>query len=421
MERYDTYKESGIDWVGQVPFEWKITPFKYVCDYFKGRKPQIDYDTKGDGLIPYLSMEFLRGQTDSPLYVNSNDNIVKVEDKDLLLLWDGSKAGEFLLGKEGALSSTMALLKIDTEQVDKDFLYYVLKSFEPRLQSETVGMGIPHVDGTYLSNNLICFPDFSEQQKIRSYLNHKTNQIAQIIQQKELLLQKLQAKRQAIINEAVTKGLNPIVPMKPSGVEWLGAVPEHWEVKKLGYLAEIKRGAGYQLLEITDDDTGEELIRISDFSESDIKKVKSRSEFDFFRVRAGDILIAGTGATAGISILVEPKFDNMVHSYNSLRIVVNAAESEYLYYCLQSLHIKEQMNLAFTGSAQPFLDIRRIFDFIVAKPKTSEEQRKIVQHLKVRIGKIEETCSLIEKQIGKLKSYRQSLISEVVTGKIKVV
>jgi type I restriction enzyme S subunit len=253
IKPYDKYKESGIEWIGQIPKEWSQTQLKYISSISKGRKAKDDYQDFKEGMIPYLSMEYLRNQTESPSYVFADDSsIVLVDEKDLLILWDGSKAGEIVKAKKGALSSTMGKIHVESDLYDLNFLSYYLKNAERFIQSNTVGMGIPHVSGEVLRTLFITFPNRNEQTTIANYLDHQTVIIDQLIQQKEKLIAMLKEKRQAVINEAVTKGLpaeaaakaglNPNAKMKDSGIEWLGEVPAEWNIKRLRYLGKCQNG-----------------------------------------------------------------------------------------------------------------------------------------------------------------------------------
>src|SRR5690554_3899404 len=240
MKRYDSYKDSGIEWIGEIPEHWEVSRIKYYLDYQKGKNPkEINFD-KGSTSEIYLAMDFLRGEPRQILYVDDTDGYVKVDENEILLLWDGSNAGEFILSKRGILSSTMAVIYLNN--IKKRYSWYYLKNFEPRLKENTIGMGIPHVNGEELKNGYITIPPISEQTSIASFLDRKTSEIDDIIADKKRLLELYEEEKTAIINQAVTKGLDPNAPMKDSGIEWLGEIPEHWEVKKLKYLAKIVLG-----------------------------------------------------------------------------------------------------------------------------------------------------------------------------------
>src|SRR5680860_369546 len=183
-------------------------------------------------------MEVLRCNPKHIYYVKDYDNNVIVTKSDqILVLWDGSNAGEFHKSKNGILSSTMAL--ISPKNSENNFNWFFFKSFERLLKENCNGMGIPHVDGYFFRNSKILGPSIKEQTQIANYLDRKTQQIDALIEKKERLIALLEEERIAIINQAVTKGLDPNVKMKDSGIDWLGEIPEHWKIKKLKYVCNL--------------------------------------------------------------------------------------------------------------------------------------------------------------------------------------
>ena len=243
MKQYETYKESGAEWIGEIPESWKSVNLKWISNITKGKKPKVDFDENGENLLPYLSMEFLRGKTSNPTYASIEEKgLVHIDDGDILILWDGSKAGEIVKAKKGILSSTMAKIEINDNNFESNYLNYLLQLGERHVQEHTIGMGIPHVSGDILKMLPMLVPSPQEQTQIATYLDFKTGLIDSIISQKEELIKKLKEQRQAIINEAVTKGLNKDVKLKDSGIEWLGDIPEHWVISKFKYFATIRNG-----------------------------------------------------------------------------------------------------------------------------------------------------------------------------------
>ena len=240
LKQYPKYKESGVQWIGKVPEEWKLERFKIRFRTKKGKIPENLDVMNGDGYLPYLSMEYLRGNEDNVLFSNDKSSL-KVEDGDLLLLWDGSNAGEFISAKRGFLSST--LVKLSIEKMDNTFSKYLCSAFEPMLRDLTIGMGIPHVNGDILGNIQIPIFEIKEQEKITTYLDSKTSEISQTISKDKRLIELLKEKRTALINHVVTKGLNPKAKMKDSGIDWIGEVPEGWEVKKLKRVCSFEYGS----------------------------------------------------------------------------------------------------------------------------------------------------------------------------------
>ena len=221
---------------------WETIRFRYVANTSKGKLPEKSEDelTAEDG-VPYLSMEYLRGDAEPSDFVSARGMITAIEN-DILLLWDGSNAGEFLRAKTGAVSSTAALLT--PTKFERGYLFWLCKGIEPVLKTFTNGMGIPHVDGEFLKDLRLPYPlDVNFQRIIASYLDRETARIDGLIAEKERMLALLEEKRTALISRVVTRGLDFNAPLKPSGQEWLGEIPAHWEEIRLGFLVTLQGGA----------------------------------------------------------------------------------------------------------------------------------------------------------------------------------
>ena len=153
VEGYPQYKNSSQVWLGEVPSDWRLLRNKYAAEYAKGRNPSELFVESADGLIPYLSMDYLRGNSPAQNAKVERRSVV-VREGQILVIWDGSNAGEFVKGKDGLLSSTMAMADV-TSEFDLDYYWFACKTFEPELRRTAVGMGIPHVDGDELRNGRI--------------------------------------------------------------------------------------------------------------------------------------------------------------------------------------------------------------------------------------------------------------------------
>jgi type I restriction enzyme S subunit len=279
----------------------------------KGKNPStFEPDLSEEG-IPYLSMGYLRGQ-EAPKYAKAESTAVMAKEGDILLLWDGSNAGEFILAKSGLVSSTMARVMANRDCVHK-YYFYSCKAFEPELKQHTVGMGIPHVNGEEVRTQSFPQPPKEEQELIANFLDHETAKIDTLIDKQQQLIKLLKEKRQAVISHAVTKGLNPDVPMKNSGVVWLGEVPEHWDRIPLKHLVSIPIIDGPHVSPEKRDD-GVPFISAEAVGKGFIDFEKkwgyiSQDDHALFSKRYSpefdDILVIKLGATTGIAAIVETK------------------------------------------------------------------------------------------------------------------
>ncbi|MFY7935982.1 MAG: restriction endonuclease subunit S [Flavobacterium sp.] len=429
MKPYEKYKESGVEWIGEIPEHWTGTPLKHISSITKGKKAKEDFQDYSEGLIPYLSMEFLRNQTDSPIYVNPNDNsIVLVEEKDLLILWDGSKAGEIVKAKKGALSSTMGKIHINNVNFDVEFITYLLKYSERFIQSNRIGMGIPHVDGEVLRDLLILKPTLQEQTAIAKYLDHQTAIIDELIEKKTKQIALLKEKRQAIINEAVTKGLDPTAKMKDSGLDSFGQIPENWILTKLKFLSKVKGRIGFRGYTTNDlVEEGEGALTLGathitwegdiDLSNPVFISWEKYEESPEIKLNKGDIVIVQRGSTCGKVAIISEEIGYA--TINPSLVILKEVNANPFYVFLSIKAALEALVNLTRSAAIPMLSQEQIGNLQIVLPPL-EEQDRIAEYLnKVKI-KFEYAIKQCSDSIEKLKEYRQSLISEAVTGKIDV-
>ncbi|MDD2300105.1 MAG: restriction endonuclease subunit S [Fermentimonas sp.] len=400
MKKYDSYKDSGIEWIGEIPSHWEVNRIKFYLNYQKGKNPkELNFEKSSTSEI-YLTMDFLRGDPKQILYVNDTDDYVQVDENEILLLWDGSNAGEFILSKRGILSSTTAVIYLDN--IQKGYSWYYLKNFEPRLKESTIGMGIPHVNGEELKNGYIAIPSLTEQTAIANFLDLKTSEIDEIIADKKLLLELYEEEKTAIINKAVTKGINPDAPMKDSGIEWLGEIPEHWEVKRLKYVANLRSGQNIVSEQITTE--GEFPVYGGNGLRGYYSEYTHDGEF---------VLIGRQGALCGNINYAKDKFWASDHA------VVVAPTLNYITKYIGELLRVMNLNQYSISAAQPGLSVDRIKSLEIPFPNI-QEQQSIVEHIESECSKIDFKKARTEELIELLTEYRTALISEVVTGKIKV-
>jgi len=431
MRPYPSYKDSGVEWIGEIPNHWTKKNLKYSFNIQKGKIPKETFDEPNESSLPYLSMDVLRGNT-TPQYCDISDG-VRVNNKDLLILWDGSKSGEILYGNDGILSSTMSKMDLIDSNLEKPFCYYLLKYYERDFQYNTVGMGIPHMDGDHLKFSKLIIPPLPEQKQIISFLDHKTQKIDELIENTEQKIELLKEKRTSLINHCVTKGLNPNVEMKDSGDEWIGEIPSHWEVKRVKYLLNdfdgIKIGpfgSSLKLDTLTDNGIkvyGQGNIIKDDFKLGHRYLPLDRFEEDFtqYEILDGDVLVTMMGTT-GKSKMFSSSYERGILDSHLLRLRFSKSKfSSHLFSILleQSDYVFQQLKLSSKGSIMEGLNSSIIKEIKVLTPPIGEQDR-LLEYLDEQTQKIDSTIEKETQRIELLKEYRQSLISEVVTGKIDV-
>ena len=414
FEKYPAYKNSGVEWLGEVPEHWEVKRVKYVLQYQKGKNPRsISLEEKGN---IYLSMDFLRGKEDRVQYIDNKKGLIEVCEGDILLLWDGANAGEFIKAKKGILSSTMAVVNI--RNVDFNFSWYFCNVLEMQLRNSTNGMGIPHVSSSELVNFLFLIPSPSEQKLIANFLDKKISQIDLIIAQKEQQIELLKERRQVLIHNAVTRGLRKEVPLKGSGVEWIGEIPEHWKVKRLKYvftiLKRIVGELGHDVLSITQNG-----IKVKDTESGEGQLSMDYSKYQI--VREGDFamnhmdLLTGYVDISNFNGVISP-------DYRVFNIIDSNCDKNYLLLVLQLCY----KNKVFYAHGQGVSMLGRwrfpaenFNNFLFPIPPL-EEQVAITVYILNANKKISTAIFRKEKEIEKLKEYKSTLINNAVTGKIKV-
>ncbi len=423
MSKYQSYKPSGVEWIGEIPNEWSIKRLTYSFKIQKGKIPSELVDEPIVNGLPYLSMDVLRGN--EPTEFSKDKNIVEVEDGDIGILWDGSNSGEIIkINRNGILSSTVSLLTIIDKGLIKEFGYYLLKLFENDFKSNTTGMGIPHVNGNYVRETKLIIPPLHDQNQIVQFLNQKTELIDKLISTKERKITLLNEQRTSLINQFVTKGFNPNVKMKDTGIEWIGEIPEHWIISKLKWITLEHRQGYYSSNDY--DDSGYRMVRITDINDDNTITVENSpfyeiEETDYLRfgLTNGDFLFPRTGGVGRFGI-----FDSHIQSiYGSFLIrfrFTNEIIHSFIKFYLNSSIFLTEIEKEIHGGVNKNVHVENIKDCIIVYPKSTSEQLQIVKHLDEKTKEIDDLVELEQKKIDLLKEYRQSLISEVVTGKIKV-
>lgn len=401
MERYSEYKDSGVKWLGKIPSHWEVMPLKSFIKFEKGKTPK-EFSDENIGL-PYLTMDYLRSRDNKIVkYPTSSIGLFEIEESEALVLWDGANAGEFILSKKGYLGSTMAKISGYREYFNNLYFYYFLKMLEPTSKDFANGTTIPHFDASILINYHYPIPPIDEQIVIGSYLDAATSKIDKAITMQQKMIDLLNERKQIIIQNAVTKGLDENVEMKDSGVEWIGMIPKHWKIIRIKHLAKLQSGSNLTSNEISD--TGSYPV----YGGNGL-----RGFYGSYNCEGSHVLIGRQGALCGNINYAEDKFWATEHA------VVCYPKKKY-----NTLWFGEILRLMNLGqyslaSAQPGLAVERIKGLYMPYPSI-EEQNKIALFLKQNIGKIDLYARHCQRQITLLQERKQIIINEVVTGKVKV-
>ena len=403
-------KESGIDWIGQIPEEWRVTKLKYALLINNG-KDYKDIEVE-EGGYPVIGSGGVFARARNYMY-----------DGDVVLLGRKGTIDKplFYSGKFWTVDTMFYSTALNGNDIK--FMYY--SSLLIPFSYYSTATALPSMTQSDLNNHVLCLPSISEQQKIADFLDKKTTQLDKAKALLEEQIQKLKDYRASLIYETVTKGLDKTVPMKDSGIDWIGQVPESWGVKPLKYLIKFKNGYAFDSKQLTMEQTGVKVIRIGDFKSSGIDFnaalnvfTSFNSKLDFYRIRKSQILIAMSGATVGKISFVNQE-PNVYSVINQRVGIIESEINKWIYYCLSTDYFMSYIQLNSNGSAQPNISSGEISDFKVAIPDDVVIQ-KCVKYLDNQLESINKLIQIKNQQIENINKQRQTLIYDYVTGKRRV-
>src|SRR2546423_826660 len=420
MKTYDKYKPSGIDWIGDIPEHWSLATVGRVSNLGRGRVISALEIGENVGEFPVYSSQTENSGVMG--YLNSYD----FEGEYVTWTTDGANAGRVFhrTGKFNCTNVCGTLQPKNWEQIDLRFLPYFLNlgtKFSVRLDIN------PKLMNNMMAKIPLIIPSKEEQTMIANYLDEKTAQIDLLINNKLRLIELLKEERTAIINQAVTRGINPHAKLKPSDIAWLGDIPEHWEVKKLKYLLSKvidNRGKtppfgsnGIPMLEVKNITDGLK-YPTERFEKYVEPEVVQRYERD--KVQVGDLLISTVGATSGKVVIIKAKPEYFI-AQNVVGLRTNESVNNlFFYYLLSSDYFFTSLKMINKSNTIDNLKVSIFINNVCLLPPF-EEQKQIVEFVETATNTIDATIAQIEKEIGFVREYRTALISEVGTGKIKVV
>ena len=437
MKKYETYKDSGLEWLGSVPVHWSSIKMKYLFSFGRGLNiTKSDLVENGTPVISY-------GQIHSKINtgVAINDELLRYVPNEMALEHPENKVctGDFIfadtsedkegcgncvyIDREGIYAGYHSLV-LDGKGRDNKYFAYLFKSEPWRIQirSKASGVKVFSITQSIMGESTVILPTLPEQRTIAAYLDYKVGQIDALISEKEKMVDDLKAYRSSVITEAVTKGLDKNVEMKESGLEWLGMVPGNWEVLPLKHL--VSEPLQYGANESADDCiiSDPRYIRITDITENgDLRdstyKTLPRSKAISYMLKKGDILFARSGATVGKTYVFKEDYDACFAGYLIKASCNKKLIPMFLYYFTSSNSYENWKNSIFNQATIQNIGADKYSILPIPLPSRSEQQ-KIVDYLNDKIGKIENAISEQEHQLSDLKAYKSSLITEAVTGKI---
>ena len=419
-------------WTGPLPKHWNTAKLKWLSKIYAGGTPDKSNSAYWEnGTIPWLNSgtvnqgiitEYSHLITEQGF---NNSSAKWIEKGNLIIALAGQGKTKGMVGLTTFRTTCNKSLGVISpgQKIYSKFIYYYLKRSYKNIRGlagdgKRDGLNLEMIGSIY-----VPIPPFDEQVAIVEFLDIKTSQIDQSIEKRTLLIQLLQEEKSAVINEAVTRGINSRVPMKGSGIEWLREMPKHWELAKMKYLGKIKYGLGQPPKQL---ENGLPLIRATNIERGKIVEANmvyvDPDDVPYERdpvLRENDIIVVRSGAYTADSAIIPNKYDGAITGYDMVfrPTTVNA---KFISYGLLSNYILyNQLYVHRLRAAQPHLNAEELGDTIVLIPSL-EEQEEIVSHIESEISRIDKEIELAQKEIELLKEYRGALISEAVTGKIDV-
>ncbi len=427
MRRYESYKDSGVEWLGEVPSYWEISSLgKILLSVSEKNRPDL----------PLLSITRELGVIERDTEdQDSNHNFIPDDLSNYKIL----KKGQFGMNKMKAWQGSYGVSDFTGIVSPAYYIFDFIKSINPQFfhwairskiyvsffgsASDGVRIGQWDLSKSRMKSIPFIIPSNDEQQKIAQFLDDKTAKIDQAVDLAEKEIALLKEHKQILIQNAVTRGLNPDVPLKDSGVEWIGQVPEHWDVKKLKFVSKINQ---HTLPENTNGSLSIKYVDIGSVSfENGIEKVenflfKNAPSRARRLANRGDIVVSTVRTYLKAITMVKEEHQDCIFSTGFAVITSNEClEDNFFELYAKSDAFTEQVSVFSKGMSYPAINSTDLSNLWITVPPISEQQ-KIADYLETQVSKINQAIALKTAHIEKLKEYKSVLINDVVTGKVRV-
>ncbi len=430
---YDTYKDSGIAWIGEIPGDWEVCSLKYQTKFINGfafnsndfqKKGEMPVFRIGDIIEDNISIK-------DNVFVNKQNalNNYEVRKGDILLAMSGATTGKIGIIKNqiGYINQRVGIVRSTIQP----WIFYNLKSniFSEYVLLKAIGSAQPNISTENFNNYKIPLPPLSVQQSISSFLDTKCGEIDSLISIQEEMISELLAYKQSVITEAVTKGLDKKPKMKNSGVEWIGDIPEEWEVKFLLKIIWLRARLGWKGLKAEEYvESGYPFLSAFNIVNnqlvwSDLNYINKQryEESPEIKLSIGDVLIVKDGAGIGKTVRIQelPYGESTVNSSLGVITPSKILNYHFLYYFLLSNPFQNMVGFLKNGMGVPHLTQENMKSVLIPLPPLPIQQA-IATYLDEKTSQIDSLIALKQSKIESLKEYKKSIIYEYVTGKKRV-
>jgi len=435
MKSYSSYKDSGVKWIGEIPSHWDVCKMKHCGGLICGGTPSTNRDDYWGGDIPWIQsgkVHFKKITIDdvdkfiTELGFRESSTKMVRKDSPVIAITGATCSNVGFLTFDSTVNQSIIGIQVNEVNTSYYIYYYMISQKNQILYHQSGGAqgGVTKGD---VENLNIPKISYSEQTQIVSFLDSKTQKIDELIEKTEQKIKLLKEKRTSLINHCVTKGLNPNVEMKDSGVEWIGEIPKGWKVLNGSYIGLYSKGKGIKKDEVVE--VGNPCVRYGEIYTKYELKIDSTFSFisdetttNSVSVKTGTLLLTGSGETKEEIGKCIVYLGNEILWVGGDIIVLKPSEqidSLFLSYLINSECIRVQREMSGKGEIVVHIYSKNFKEMKYPIPPFSE-QTQIVEYLDKQTQKIDSTIEKETQRIELLKEYRQSLISEVVTGKIDV-
>ena len=424
----ESAKRSGADWLGEVPADWAVKKMKYLFrDHSQKGRPNADLlsVTQDQGVVPRSWVENRMVMPSGAL-----KTFKFIEKGDFAISLRSFEGGLEYCHHDGIISPAYTVLKAWHSNLAPGYYRYLFKSnaFISELQTSVVGIREgKNISFPELSHSLMPIPPVAEQVAIANFLDEKCAKVDEAVRIKEEQIALLRERRQILIQEAVTRGLNPDAPMKDSGIDWIGEIPEQWEVKRFTKEVCVQEGPGIMAADFQD--KGVPLVRISGVRTrvvtlegcNYLEPAKVRRKWEHFLLKEGDLVISGSASTGLVAEVGKEAIGAVLYTgLMKLRIINSDALSKsYLEFFLSSKAFDTQVDLLKAGSTISHYGPSHLGKMFIIVPPW-DEQIEVATYCAGESERIESAIAIKNEQIAALREYKTTLINAAVTGKIKV-
>ena len=435
LKPYPAYKDSGVEWLGAIPVHWHVKRLKRVFRVVNGSTPASGEPEYWDGDIPWVTPEDL-GDLRGPTICESRRNITTSGYRSCgttlvpagsLVLSTRAPIGHLALAGVDLCTNQGCRSLVFRAAASREFFRHQLVAGRPELESLGQGSTFRELAKGMLEDVELVEPAEAEQRAIAAFLDRETARIDALVAKKERLVELLRGQRTSLITRAVTKGLDPHVPMKDSGVEWLGEIPAHWEVKRLWHLTPSDRRIMYGIvLPGPNVDDGVPIVKGGDVSPERLRLERLNrttreieSGYVRSRLRGGDLVYAIRGSIGEVA-MVPDELEGANLTQDAARIAyTSATHGPWLAHALKSSAVFAQLEAGALGATIRGINIRDLKRASMAVPPRAE-QCAIADFLDRETARIEALVRKVRDAIERLKEFRTALVSAAVTGKIDV-